>query len=41
VPAEIVAKESFKEFGRSAEGTVLARFRDHDDPEPLGIWAYQ
>ena len=41
VLAEIVAKESFKEFGRSAEGTVLARFRDRDDPEPLGIWVYQ
>ena len=40
VLAEIVAKESFKEFGRSPEGTVLARFRDRDNPEPLGIWVY-
>jgi hypothetical protein len=39
--AELVAKESFKEFGRSAEGTVLARFHDRDNPEPLGVWVYQ
>jgi hypothetical protein len=41
VLAEMVAKESFKEFGRSAEGTVLARFHDRDNPEPLGVWVYQ
>lgn len=40
VLAEMVAKESFKEFGRSPEGTVLARFPDFDNPEPLGIWVY-
>jgi hypothetical protein len=39
--AELVARESFKDFGRSTEGTVVARFRDSKDPEPLGVWVYQ
>jgi hypothetical protein len=39
--AELVARESFKSFGRSTEGTVVARFRDRDTPEPLGVWVYQ
>lgn len=39
--AELVARESFKSFGKSTEGTVVARFRDRDTPEPLGVWVYQ
>ena len=39
--AELIAKESFESFGNSTEGTVVARFRDPADPEPLGVWVYQ
>ena len=39
--ADLVATESFKGFGRSTEGTVIARFADRDNPEPLGIWVYE
>lgn len=39
--AQIVARESFKDFGKSTEGTVLARFSTRDNPEPLGVWVYR
>src|SRR5690349_10736297 len=39
--AELVARESFKDFGKSTEGTVVARFSKRENPEPLGVWVYR
>ncbi|HEV7671980.1 MAG TPA: hypothetical protein VGS22_25940 [Thermoanaerobaculia bacterium] len=36
--AELVAATSFKDFGRSTEGTILARFEDFDREEPASVW---
>jgi hypothetical protein len=39
--ARLVAADSFKSFGSSTEGTVLARFASRDGKDPLGVWVYE
>jgi hypothetical protein len=36
--AELVAATSFKDFGRSTDGTILARFESPEQEEPLQVW---
>jgi len=36
--AELVAATSFKDFGRSTEGTILARFESPEKEKPLRVW---
>lgn len=36
--AELVAATSFKDFGRSTDGTILARFESPEQKKPLRVW---
>ena len=39
--ADLVAKTAFESFGKSTEGTVVARFESPEEREPVRIWVHE
>src|SRR5689334_1655918 len=39
--ADLVVKTAFQSFGKSTEGTVVARFESPEEREPVRIWVHE